>query len=90
VLLANTNRFFSARELRSLAWDDEHLGLDQVRGYVHRVRRKLEAHPLPCRLVNSRGLGYCLRVAPEAAGPTAFPQPAVGNHPTGERAALAG
>jgi two-component system, OmpR family, response regulator len=67
VLLAHTNRFFSARELRALAWDDDHLGLDQVRGYVHRVRRKLEAHPLPCRLVNSRGLGYCLRVAPEAA-----------------------
>ena len=89
VLLANTNRFFSARELRSLAWDDEHLGLDQVRGYVHRVRRKLEAHPLPCRLVNSRGLGYCLRVAPESTRPTAFPPPALGHRPAGERPALA-
>jgi two-component system, OmpR family, response regulator len=67
VLLAHTNRFFTAQELRGLAWDDDQLGLDQVRGYIYRLRRKLEAHPLPCRLVTSRGLGYCLRVPPSAA-----------------------
>jgi DNA-binding response OmpR family regulator len=66
VLLAHTNRFFTAQELRGLAWDDDQLGLDQVRGYIYRLRRKLEAHPLPCRLVTSRGLGYCLRVSPTA------------------------
>jgi two-component system, OmpR family, response regulator len=89
VLLAHTNRFFSARELRALAWDDDRLGLDQVRGYVHRVRRKLEAHPLPCRLVNSRGLGYCLRVAPEAASSTALRPPTHDHRPAGDRPALA-
>jgi two-component system, OmpR family, response regulator len=89
VLLAHTNRFFSASELRALAWDDDRLGLDQVRGYVHRVRRKLEAHPLPCRLVNRRGLGYCLRVAPEGAR-AAAPRPVTrGREPALDRPALA-
>jgi DNA-binding response OmpR family regulator len=77
VLLAHTNRFFTAQELRGLAWDDDHLGLDQVRGYVYRLRRKLEAHPLPCRLVTSRGLGYCLRVSPAAAHSIQPPPPPV-------------
>jgi DNA-binding response OmpR family regulator len=81
VLLAHTNRFFSARDLRALAWDDDHLGLDQVRGYVHRLRRKLEAHPLPCRLVSSRGLGYCLRVSPEASNSRVPPRPTLGQPP---------
>jgi two-component system, OmpR family, response regulator len=85
VLLAHTNRFFTARELRGLAWDDDHLGLDQVRGYVHRLRRKLEAHPLPCRLVTSRGLGYCLRVSPEASSSRVPPPPTVGYPSAGSR-----
>jgi DNA-binding response OmpR family regulator len=85
VLLAHTNRFFSARELRGLAWDDDHLGLDQVRGYVHRLRRKLEAHPLPCRLVTSRGLGYCLRVSPEPSNSRVLPRASLGHHPAGHR-----
>jgi len=75
VLLAHTNRFFTAQELRDLAWDDDQLGLDQVRGYIYRLRRKLEAHPLPCRLVTSRGLGYCLRVSPTAAPSIQHPSP---------------
>jgi DNA-binding NarL/FixJ family response regulator len=31
------NRFFTAQELRDLAWDDDQLGLDQVRGYIYRL-----------------------------------------------------
>jgi DNA-binding response OmpR family regulator len=85
VLLAHTNRFFTAQELRGLAWDDDHLGLDQVRGYVHRLRRKLEAHPLPCRLVSSRGLGYCLRIPPGASNPTTLPRPGLGHEPAARR-----
>ena len=69
VLLSHANRFFNAEDLRDAAWGDASLGTDQVRGYVYRLRRKLEGRPLPCRLVTSRGLGYCLRL--EAA-----PQPA--------------
>jgi DNA-binding response OmpR family regulator len=70
VLLGHANRFFNAEDLRDAAWGDASLGTDQVRGYVYRLRRKLEGRPLPCRLVTSRGLGYCLRL--EAA-----PQPSV-------------
>jgi DNA-binding response OmpR family regulator len=70
VLLSHANRFFNAEDLRDAAWGDASLGTDQVRGYVYRLRRKLEGRPLPCRLVTSRGLGYCLRL--EAA-----PQPTV-------------
>ena len=63
VLLGHANRYFSAEELRDAAWRDASLGTDQVRGYVYRLRRKLEGRALPCRLVTSRGLGYCLRLA---------------------------
>jgi DNA-binding response OmpR family regulator len=62
VLLAHANRFFTAEELRDAAWGDASLGTDQVRGYVYRLRRKLEGRSLPCRLTTSRGLGYCLRL----------------------------
>ena len=62
VLLGHANRYFTAEELRDAAWRDASLGTDQVRGYVYRLRRKLEGRPLPCRLVTSRGLGYCLRL----------------------------
>jgi DNA-binding response OmpR family regulator len=70
VLLGHANRFFTAEDLRDAAWGDASLGTDQVRGYVYRLRRKLEGRPLPVRLLTSRGLGYCLRL--EAA-----PQPSV-------------
>ncbi len=70
VLLAHANRFFTAEALRDAAWGDASLGTDQVRGYVYRLRRKLEGRPLPCRLTTSRGLGYCLRLE-AAPRPTA-------------------
>ena len=42
VLLGHANRYFTAEELRDAAWRDASLGTDQVRGYVYRLRRKLE------------------------------------------------
>ena len=66
-LLAHPERHFTARTLTSLAWQDPELAAEQVRTYVVRLRRKLIALRVPCRLVSETKRGYALTFEPVRA-----------------------
>jgi DNA-binding response OmpR family regulator len=60
VFLTHPNRFLTVSEIFELGWRPGGHGRDQLRGYVHRLRQKLEPLHLPCQLVSQQGRGYCL------------------------------
>jgi PAS domain S-box-containing protein len=59
-LLDHPGTSFTADALLRRAWVASFLSKEQIRTYVVRVRRKLEASGAPCRLVNVHGHGYRL------------------------------
>lgn len=59
-LVKHPDRVFAAHQLALLAWGSRHLGDDQVRTYVTRLRRKLLVLGVPCRLLNTPRKGYSL------------------------------
>ncbi|TMD09586.1 MAG: helix-turn-helix domain-containing protein [Chloroflexi bacterium] len=59
-LLAHPNRFFATTTLPSRAWGNPNLAQEQVRTYVGRLRGRLEAAQVPCRLVSQPRQGYAL------------------------------
>ncbi len=62
LLLSRANQYFSAEELRDDAWGDPDLSVDQVRGYIRRLRTKLAGRQLRFGIVSARNLGYCMRI----------------------------
>jgi two-component system response regulator ResD len=60
ILLSHPDRFLGAREILRLGWHAGDHAAEQLRTYVHRLRRKLAPLDLPCRLLSEHGLGYCL------------------------------
>jgi DNA-binding response OmpR family regulator len=60
ILVSHPDRFLGAREILRLGWRAGRHGPEQLRTYVHRLRRKLEPMDLPCRLASRHGEGYCL------------------------------
>jgi DNA-binding response OmpR family regulator len=62
VLISKSNQYFTAEELRDEAWGEPSLSLDQVRGYVRRIRAKLADHKVRFGIVTARSLGYCMRI----------------------------
>jgi len=60
ILLSHPDRFLGAREILRLGWRAGDHAAEQLRTYVHRLRRKLTPLDLPCRLLSEHGLGYCL------------------------------
>ena len=63
--LASPNQFFKAPDAAQLAWGPG-TSIDQFRGYVGRIRKKLAPFARYCRLVTAKAKGYCLVV--EAQG----------------------
>lgn len=62
VLLTHPNRFLTAGDIFQLSWRTGRQREDQLRGYVRRLRQKLEPLNLPCELISQQGRGYCLRI----------------------------
>lgn len=63
-LMDHPGQYFTSEALIQEAWQDGHLAPEQVRTYVVRLRRKLEAAEVPARLVNRPRVGYSLSVDP--------------------------
>jgi DNA-binding response OmpR family regulator len=62
-LLAHPNRFFGATQLVRQAWQAPDLSAEQLRSYIVRLRRHLQALQLPCDLVSEPHQGYAIVVA---------------------------
>jgi DNA-binding response OmpR family regulator len=60
ILACHPNRFLGAQEILRLGWRAGEHAAEQLRTYVHRLRLKLQATDLPCRLLSQHGRGYCL------------------------------
>ncbi len=65
-MLERPGQFFTSERLIEEAWEEPRLAPEQVRTYVVRLRRKLDASAAPARLVNKPRLGYALNVEPAA------------------------
>ena len=59
--LANTNRYYEARDVIDQVWDRE-ISTEQFRSYLTRIRRKLEPLRLPFQIVTRPGVGYALNM----------------------------
>ena len=59
--LANTNRYYEARDMIDQVWDRE-ISTEQFRSYLTRIRRKLEPLRLPFQIVTRPGVGYALNM----------------------------
>ena len=59
--LASPNQFFKAPDVALQAWGSG-ISIDQFRGYVARIRKKLAPFSRYCRLVTEKAKGYCLVV----------------------------
>jgi DNA-binding response OmpR family regulator len=60
-LLNHPHRYFTVAEILGGAWAGTNLFPEEVRNYVRRVRKILEAMAIPCDLVNRPGRGYSLK-----------------------------
>lgn len=60
LLLRNPHRYVAASTVLEQAWQDPTLAPEQVRSYVTRLRRKLAAAGIPCRLETRLRRGYRL------------------------------
>jgi two-component system response regulator AdeR len=65
-LLDHPHRFFTASQILDQAWGDPALFPEQVRNYVHRLRKLLADNAIPAEIVNRRGLGYSLFLRADA------------------------
>ena len=84
-LLANPDRYFTASELVTNAWNASHLSAEELRVYVRRLRLKLGPLDLPLELTSQKWLGYRLTMSagateaqespPEETPPTASASP---------------
>ena len=59
--LANTNRYYEARDVIDQVWDRE-ISTEQFRSYLTRIRGKLEPLRLPFQIVTRPGVGYALNM----------------------------
>jgi hypothetical protein len=59
-LLDRPHRFFTASQILDQAWGDPALLPEEVRNYIHRLRKVLADHAIPAEIVNRRGRGYSL------------------------------
>lgn len=59
-LLDHPGRYFTVNQILKEAWAEAALFPEEVRNYVQRLRRVLEALEVPCFLVNRPSRGYCL------------------------------
>jgi DNA-binding response OmpR family regulator len=59
-LLDHPGRYFTVNQILTEAWAEAALFPEEVRNYVQRLRRVLEALEAPCFLVNRPSRGYCL------------------------------
>ena len=59
-LLDHPHRFFTVSQILRQAWAAPDLYPEEVRSYVLRIRKVLEALDLPCDVVNRPGRGYAL------------------------------
>lgn len=59
-LIEHPQRYFSAAQILGHAWGDPALFPEEVRNYIHRLRRILRELQIPCQLVNRPKRGYSL------------------------------
>lgn len=59
-LLDHPHRSFTAAQILAQAWGDPALFPEEVRNYVHRIRRILRDLRIPCQLINRPKHGYSL------------------------------
>ena len=59
-LLAHPHRSFTAAQIMGQAWGDPALFPEEVRNYVHRIRRILRELRIPCQLINRPKHGYSI------------------------------
>ena len=57
-LLDHPGRFFTVDQILTEAWSEASLFPEEVRNYVQRLRKLLEALEVPCYVVNRPGRGY--------------------------------
>jgi two-component system OmpR family response regulator len=78
-LMVNAGQVVSKSQIRDQVWDYSFDGkVNMVEVYISYLRRKLDAHGPPL-IRTVRGIGYCLRPAPDALAPdvpTPAPDPA--------------
>jgi DNA-binding response OmpR family regulator len=63
-LMRHPDQYFTAEQLVRRAWQAAKLSPEELRIYVHRLRRKLAPLGLPCKLIGRQWLGYRLEVEP--------------------------
>ncbi len=59
-LLNHPYRFLTVPEILGQAWAEPALSPEEVRNYVRRVRKVIEALKIPCDVINRPGRGYSL------------------------------
>jgi len=59
-LVDHPHRYFSAADISGRAWAEPHLLAEEVRNYVHRIRKVLAELEIPCDLVIRPGRGYSI------------------------------
>jgi len=59
-LLNHPHRYFTVNEILGQAWGGAALFPEEVRTYIRRIRKILEAMEIPCDVVNRPGRGYSL------------------------------
>jgi len=62
--MRHPDQYFTAEQLVRSAWQAAKLSPEELRIYVHRLRRKLAPLGLPCKLIGRQWLGYRLQVEP--------------------------
>ncbi|HEV1991542.1 MAG TPA: winged helix-turn-helix domain-containing protein [Candidatus Dormibacteraeota bacterium] len=60
-LLDHPHRYFTVPQILRQAWAEPDLFPEEVRNYVRRIRKVLEALDLPCDVVNRPGRGYAIK-----------------------------
>jgi len=59
-LLDHPHRYFTVTQILGQAWAQPDLFPEEVRNYVKRIRKVLDALNVPCDVVNRPGRGYAL------------------------------
>ena len=60
-LLDHPDRYFTVPQILRQAWAEPDLFPEEVRNYVRRIRKVLEALDLPCDVVNRPRRGYAIK-----------------------------
>lgn len=64
LLLDHPHRFFSSTQIANAAWSDSDLSAEEVRNYIHRIRKILAELNVPVDLINKPQRGYSLVFRP--------------------------